>query len=192
MRSAKFLTRRLRLRTVLGLGAAGLLAAAVGVEAQTGAGDFIPRATIIEIMDSMVMSTADVLWNATGVSVTEAGIVENKPETEEDWARLRWAAVTMAEATNSLLIPGRHVVPAGTPVPEPDPADPSLAPDEVEALIAERWQTWVAMAHVLDAAALEAIRAIDAHDVDKLSDVGGTIDEACESCHLVFWYPETN
>jgi cytochrome c556 len=34
-----------------------------------------------------------------------------------------------------------------------------------------------------------ALRAIDAHDIDGISEAGGTIDEACESCHLQFWYP---
>lgn len=150
--------------------------------------DFVPRATVIEVMDSMVMSTADVLWNAVGVSVTENGVVETLPETDEDWARLRWAAVTMAEAMNSLVIPGRHVASAGTAL---DPNDPSLSPEQIEALIQKNWPVWVGFAHALDAAALEAIDAIDARDVDRLSEIGGTIDAACESCHLQFWYPET-
>jgi len=150
--------------------------------------DFIPRATVIEIMDSMVMSTADVLWNAVAVAATENGIVETVPETDEDWARLRWAAVTMAEAMNSLVIPGRHVAPAGAVL---DPNDPSLRPEQIEALIQKNWAVWVGFSHALDAAALEAINAIDARDVDKLSEIGGTIDAACESCHLQFWYPET-
>jgi hypothetical protein len=150
--------------------------------------DFVLRATIVEIMDSMVMSTANVLWNAVGVTVTADGVIENAPETNEDWARLRYAAVTMAEATNSIIIPGRHVAPADI---ERDPADTSLTPAQIEELIEQNWAAWVGHAHALDAAALEAIRAIDARDVDKLSEVGGTIDAACESCHLQFWYPET-
>jgi len=137
----------------------------------------------------MIMSSADVLWNAVAVSVTENGIVENRPETDEDWARLRYSAITMAEAANALLIRGRHVAPPSMPAPEP--SDPSLSPGEIEALIASNWPAWVGHAHVLEAAAQQAIEAIDAHDADRLSDVGGTIDAACESCHLQFWYPET-
>jgi cytochrome c556 len=37
---------------------------------------------------------------------------------------------------------------------------------------------------------MRALAAVDAHDVDKISEVGGAIDEACESCHLQFRYPE--
>ena len=173
---------------LLGLAASHSAMSQTGGAVMPDANGFIPRATIVEIMDSMVMPSADVLWNAVGVSVTENGIVENKPETDEDWARLRWSAVTMAEATNALIIPGRHVAPAGT---VQDPNDTALSPSQIEALIAKNRAAWAGMAHALDAAVLEAIEAIDAHDVDALADVGGTIDTACENCHLVFWYPET-
>jgi len=173
---------------LFGLAASHTASSQSGGATMPDANGFIPRATIVEIMDSMVMPTADVLWNAVGVSVTANGIVENVPETDEDWARLRWSAVTMAEATNALIIPGRHVAPAGT---VQDPNDTALSPAQIEALIAKNRAAWVGMAHALDAAVLEAIQAIDARDVDKLADVGGTIDTACENCHLVFWYPET-
>ena len=35
----------------------------------------------------------------------------------------------------------------------------------------------------------EALAAIDKKDADALSDAGETIDEACEQCHLKYWYP---
>jgi len=175
---------------IVSLGAVGAGTALGQIKAsmKPDSAGFVPRATIVEIMDSMVMSTASVLWNAVGVSVTANGVEETVPETDEDWAALRYAAVTMAEATNSILIPGRHAAPADM---ERDPADTSLTPAQIEARIQQNWATWVGLAHALDAAALEAIQAIDARDVDMLSEVGGTIDAACESCHLQFWYPET-
>ena len=173
---------------LVGVAAAGSAQGQLNAAIKPDANGFVPRATIIEIMDSMVMSTASVLWNAVGVSVTENGVEETVPETDEDWAALRYAAVTMAEATNSILIPGRHAAPADL---ERDPADTSLTPAQIETRIQQNWPTWVGLAHALDAAALEAIQAIDARDVDMLSEVGGTIDAACESCHLQFWYPET-
>lgn len=186
----------LRAALAVGSAAALLLALVAGARAQDqdpaavvpDANGFIPRASVVEIMDAMVMPAANVLWNAVGVTVTEAGVIENAPETDEDWQRLRWSAIALAESTNVLLVPGRRIAPPGTVHEE---SDPSLSPDEIEALIEERWPAWVGMAHVLDAAALEAQQAIDARDVDKLVEVGGTIDAACESCHLQFWYPET-
>lgn len=121
------------------------------------------------------MPAAEVLWNA----VTTEGVIETKPETDDDWARLRNAAITLAEATNAVVIPGRHAAPPGTVSAAPQA---ELTPEKIDALLATQRPAWVAHAHVLHEAAMQAIAAI--------SDVGGSIDAACESCHLQFWYPE--
>lgn len=167
-----------------------LLALAGAVLAQSdraGGTDFMPTFTIREVMDSMVMSSADILWNAVAVNVTADGVEETAPETDEDWAKIRWAAVTLAEATNVLMIPGRAV--AG-PEPDEEVAEGDLSPAEIQALLDKSWPAWVAHAHVLHEAAVETVRVIDAKDVDGLTEVGGAIDAACESCHLQFWYPD--
>jgi len=39
---------------------------------------------------------------------------------------------------------------------------------------------------------MEALKAVEAKDKDKLLDVGNGIDEACEKCHLQYWYPNEN
>lgn len=147
---------------------------------------FIPEATIVEIMDAMVMPPAQVLWDAVSFTSTAEGIKEEKPETDEDWTRLRWSAVTLAEASNALLIRGRHVAPAGVVSQNPDV---ELGPEEIGELIERDWPAWVAYAHVLHDAAMESMRAIDARNADALSEAGGPIDAACEGCHLQFWYP---
>ncbi len=36
---------------------------------------------------------------------------------------------------------------------------------------------------------LLAMKAIDARNSEELSNAGGDIDAACESCHVTFWYP---
>lgn len=148
---------------------------------------FIPDITIAEIMESIVMPSAQAIWDAVGVDVTAQGQIEKKPETEEQWAALRASAVTLAEATNSLVVPGRHAAPPGT---ESENPDAELAPAEIEALLAKEKPAWVAHAAVLHATAMQAIGAIDARNIDAITEVGGSIDEACESCHLQFWYPD--
>ena len=147
---------------------------------------FIPDITIIEIMESIVMPSAQAIWDAVGVDVTAQGQIEKKPETEEQWAALRAAAVTLAEATNALVVPGRHAAPPGTKSENPDA---ELEPAAIEALLKKDRPAWVAHAAVLHATAIQAIGAIDARNIDQISEVGGAIDEACEGCHLQFWYP---
>ncbi|HZF31048.1 MAG TPA: hypothetical protein VE907_18175 [Gammaproteobacteria bacterium] len=154
--------------------------------AKIDAGDFNPTATIIEIMDSMVMPSAQILWDAVAVDVSDKGTVEKTPQTDEDWQKLRWTAVTLAEATNVLVLPGRKVAPAGTKSANPDS---ELEPAHIQAMLAKDRGAWVAHAKVLHAAAMEMIKAIDTKSIDGVSDAGGTLDSACEGCHLQFWYP---
>ncbi len=33
------------------------------------------------------------------------------------------------------------------------------------------------------------LAAIDAKDIMRISDAGAKLDEACEGCHLIYWYP---
>jgi hypothetical protein len=34
-----------------------------------------------------------------------------------------------------------------------------------------------------------ALKAIDARDKEALLDSGDAIDQACENCHVKYWYP---
>jgi cytochrome c556 len=156
-------------------------------DAQPSASDYQADLTVIEIMASIVMPTAEIIWDAVGVDVTEKGEVQTKPETDEDWLNLRAAAVTLVESTNALIVPGRHAAPPGTVSANPDA---ELTPAKIDALLTAQRPAWVAHAHVLHAAAMEALNAIDKKDIDGISNAGGTIDAACEGCHLQFWYPD--
>jgi cytochrome c556 len=160
--------------------------AAPVASAKPDAQGFIPQFSILEIMESIVMPAAQTLWDSVAVDVTEKGTIEKGPVTDEDWAKLRWTAVELAEATNLLVVPGRRVAPPGTKSENPDS---ELEPEQMQALIAKNRAAFVAHAHVLHEAAMEALRAIDARKLDGISDAGGTIDAACEGCHLQFWYP---
>ena len=37
---------------------------------------------------------------------------------------------------------------------------------------------------------MKAMAAARAHDKDAILEVGSEIDNACESCHKVYWYPD--
>jgi cytochrome c556 len=169
---------------VAAAGALALLAVGATLRAQSSE-DFLPQFTIIELMDSIVMPQAQIVWDAVVYNVTADGESVTGPETDEDWQTLRWSAVALAESANNLLVPGRTANKPGAVAGEGE-----LEPAQIDALIKEQHGAWVAHAQVLYQAAMDAVNAIDARDADKLSDAGGTIDSACESCHLQFWYPE--
>src|SRR6202034_4443200 len=69
---------------------------------------FLPTGTIQDLMDSEIHPAADFIWGSVGTIITAAGIEERQPRTDEEWKELRRKAITLVEATNLLLIPGRH------------------------------------------------------------------------------------
>src|ERR1700760_2806444 len=59
------------------------------------------RASIKEVMQSIVDPSADALWGAVGTVVdNENGIQELRPKTPEEWANVRNAAVRILEGGN--------------------------------------------------------------------------------------------
>lgn len=165
------------------LGCSLLLVGACRAQQQA---DYRPTATVKDIMDSIVDPSADVLWNSVATIITAAGTEQRAPQSDEEWATLRRHAVQLIEATNLLLIPGRHVARPGE-----KPEDPKilLAPEQIEALINQDRQAWTRKAYVLHDAAVEAQKAIEAKNADALLDAGDVLDKACENCHLTYWYP---
>jgi len=148
--------------------------------------EYRPTATVKDIMDSIVDPSADVLWDSVVTIVSAAGIEEKRPRTEEEWLTVRRSAVQLIEATNLLLIPGRHVARPGE---RAEDSKVELGPEEIETLINGDRQAWTNFARGLHDAAVPALKAIDAKNGEGLFDAGGRIDTACENCHLRYWYP---
>jgi hypothetical protein len=147
--------------------------------------EFRPTATIREIMDSEVDPSADVLWESVATIVSDKGIDDRRPRTDEEWAAVKRSAVTLVEATNLLLI-DRH---AGRP--DETSANPNieLSPAEIDALRAKDPATWKMFVKALYDSAIPALDAINKKDADALLTSGEAIDTACENCHLHYWYP---
>ena len=109
-----------------------------------------------------------------------------RPRTDEEWAKVRHAAMTVVEATNLLIMPGREVARPGEKSQNPGI---ELEPAEIAKLMRAHPDRWVQRARSLHEAALGALRAIDARNVDRMEEAGGQMDQACEHCHFDHWYP---
>jgi hypothetical protein len=142
--------------------------------------------SIREIMGAMVMPSADVLWTAVSTSVNATGVEEKAPHTDQEWNSVRASAITMIEASDLILIPGRHVASPGSANKEPSV---NLDPDRIAKVISEDPDSWTKFAHAMHDSVLPALKAIDARNPMALSDAGAGIDQACENCHLKFFYP---
>jgi len=147
--------------------------------------EFRPTSTVKDIMDSLVDPSADAIWDSVEIVATLEGTEHKAPRTDDDWKALRRHAVALVEASNLLLIPGRHVAKSGE---KADDARVDLHPDEIEALLTKDPSAWAMRAHILYDAAAESLKAIDARDVTSLMNSGETLDSACESCHRNYWY----
>jgi hypothetical protein len=151
-----------------------------------------PIGSIKEIMDGIVDPTADVLFDAVSYNITAAGVEEKMPRTNDEWAEIRRHALLLVEVTNLLKMPGRKVAP-DHPIIEFEREDPSpedLTPEQIQALIDSDPAKFTRHAQELTQAALIALKAADAKNVDALFSAGDEIDKACESCHLEYWYPK--
>lgn len=145
-----------------------------------------PSASLQEIMLGVIDPNVDALWNSISTTITAEGVIEVRPETEEDWQTLYHHAILLREVYNLLIIPGRKVAhensSTSTYVTE-------LHADQIEHLIHSNWPDFVARAAALHDAAQLAINAIEKRDVDALEAAGSFIEASCEACHAQFWYP---
>lgn len=147
---------------------------------------YVVTATIKDLMLSIVDTNADVVWQSVSAVSNEHGLTETRPQTDEDWAKVRHGAMALAEASNLLMMPGRSVARPGEKSETPGI---ELEPHEMDALIAKDRDAFYKRAGALREAALEVLAAVDKKDADKVFEVGEHIERACEGCHSHYWYP---
>jgi len=142
--------------------------------------------TIKDLMDSIIDPAADQLWGAVATTVDATGTHEKFPQNDEEWKEVRRSAIRMIEGSNLLQIPGRKVARPGEKSENPGI---ELEPEEMEKLINEDKAGFYKLAGGLHDTVMQALKAIDAKDKEALLDSGDDIDQACENCHVKYWYP---
>jgi hypothetical protein len=146
-----------------------------------------PVASIREVMNSVIDPNVDVVWNAVKTDIDHGKPIEHAPANDEEWAAVRHSAMTVTEGANLLMMPGRAVAPPGAGSLSPGI---ELAPDQIRALIDKSPGGWNQFARSLQESLQPALAAIDKKDPQALFEAGDKIDEVCESCHQIFWYPQ--
>jgi hypothetical protein len=148
--------------------------------------EYLPTATVKDLMLSVIDPAADVVWLSVTTVVDDKGLVETKPITDEDWTKVHHGAVTLMEAANLLMIPGRRVARPGEKSETPGI---ELEPEEMDALIAKDRAAWNTRAKALHDVMAQVVQAVDAKDAEKVFELGEQIELACEGCHKQYWYP---
>lgn len=140
-------------------------------------------------MDAIVDPSADVVWGAVGAVADQDGLRDLEPKTAEEWLEVRRAAVRLVEGANLLMMSPREAAPAGAVSAAPGV---ELEPAEITALVATERPGFDAFAMALQTVAVEALRAVETRDKDRLIEAGGAMEEVCEGCHQTFWYPHAS
>lgn len=117
-----------------------------------------PKASVKDLMVSIVDPAADALWDSVGSVISEEGVDEWYPKTDEEWAAVRRNAVTIMESGNLLMIGDR----------------------------ARDHGAWMEMSRGLVDAGAEALEAAESKDPDAVFAVGEKIYVTCERCHGLY------
>jgi hypothetical protein len=142
--------------------------------------------TVKDIMESVIDTSADVIWGAVGTVVDREGIHEAFPKTPEEWLEVRRAAIRIIEGGNLLMMPGREAAPVGAISEAPGV---ELEPAQITPLINQNRKSFDGFAGALQSLGVEALRASAAQDTASLLDIGARMESVCEGCHQAFWYP---
>jgi hypothetical protein len=151
-------------------------------------GEMTPVVSVKELMEHMIDPLADNIFDAVWWDTTKKGVVEHRPQTDEDWAKVKTGAVTLAEGIYLLKVP-RPFAPVGDVNNSVGPNPPELSPTEIKAKIDKDPVLWIAKIQALRNVSLEVLEIVKKKDADALWQAGGDLDEACEACHLEYWYP---
>lgn len=135
-------------------------------------------------METETDPAADALWASVGVTITTAGEEDHQPRTEDEWKAVRQSALILVESTNLLVMEGRPIALPNVQVPAGE-ADPRVLQQRLDSNRA----VFNGLARALRDVGLRTLAAIDAKDSNQLFELGGELDQACEACHQVFWYP---
>jgi hypothetical protein len=110
------------------------------------------------LMQAILDPAADELWESVGWIITAEGTEEVYPRTDEEWMKVRNAAVTVIESGNLLMMAPR-------------------AKDNAD---------WIRISQGLIETGQSAMRAAEAKDRDKVFTVGGDVYDVCTACHAKY------
>ncbi len=118
----------------------------------------VPVASVAQIMNGITGPNARVVYEAVGAIINADGVKEIEPQNDEEWANVANAAAAVIESGNLLLIGDRAL-------------------DNGE---------WVTMTKALMEKGQVALKAAEAKDKDGILEIGGPLNDTCDTCHAKY------
>ena len=147
-----------------------------------------PVVSVKELMRDMIDPTSDLIFDAVADEWNTKGSVEHRPKTDADWDRIRVGAVGLAEGVYLLKVP-RPFAPPGDENNSAGPEAEELSPAQIVEKLQRDPVLWNAKIEALRNVGLEVMDVVKRRDVNELWEAAENLDQACESCHLEYWYP---
>ena len=151
-------------------------------------GDMKPVVSVKELMRFTIDPASDYVFDAVAIVDSKKGLVETAPKSDEDWEKIRIGAVTLAEGAYLLKIP-RPFAPAGDENNSTGPDPEELSPAQIKAKLEADPVLWNAKIEALRNVGLEVLEIANRKDAKALWGAAEDLDQACETCHLIYWYP---
>ena len=151
-------------------------------------GDMKPLVSVKELMEYTIDPLSDGIFDAVGTDADEKHVVDAKPVTDADWKKVQAGAVSLGEAIYLLKIPRPFTQPGDENVSQ-GPNPPEMSPAQIKAKLESDPVLWNAKIEAVRNVTLEVLDIVKKKDSQALFAAGGDLDQACEGCHLQYWYP---
>ena len=117
-------------------------------------------ASVLELMDGIVVPAAGVVYDSVATTVTREGVQETRPQNDREWQRVAGNAAALIEAAQLLTMEGRA-----------------------------REGDWATIAKAMGDAAAQVRAAAQKKDAEGILAGGELLNNSCDNCHRKFQIP---
>jgi len=152
-------------------------------------GDMKPIVSVKELMKDMIDPASDFIFDSISTIVNKQGEINHSPKTDDDWDKIQFGAVSIAEGVYLLKVP-RPFTPPGDENNSTGPDAEELSPAEILAKVQKDPVEWNSRIEALRNVGLQVMDIVKRRDAKELWDASDNLDAACEACHVSYWYPK--
>jgi hypothetical protein len=149
--------------------------------------DFDVRQSMIDTINPVTLA----IWDVGNETMSDDGTLSLDPALmdEDAWMRLTEAAYQLGEESHRMAT-AKHFVATGPNVVDGDVPEGVSSREEIQAMIDSDTEDFRALSLSMADMAAQIYDAAEARDVARAGEMIFTLDTACQSCHVKYWYPQ--
>ena len=142
------------------------------------------------LMQTKVNPMGLALWDITNPAIGSDGNLDPKMISATQWARLLEIGKALEEAGRTLATTGGVVAALPGAKLQDEGAAAAAKAADVQRYLNAKPAVFRTHALALQKTGASVVTAATRKDLKILSDVSNGLDEVCEKCHVIFWYPQ--